>query len=254
MGAIMNGIALSKLWIPYGGTFLVFSDYMRPTLRLAALMKLQVCFVYTHDSIFLGEDGPTHQPIGELASLRAIPGLTVLRPADANETAECWRVAIEHRHGPVAFALSRQNLPILAETKEKAREGVKRGGYVLHDAEGGDPEIILIATGSEVWVALEAAKQLAGKGRRARVVSLPSWELFDAQPDDYRESVLPKNVRKRLAIEAASPMGWGKYVGLDGAVHGIERFGASAKYADLQKAFGFLPEDVVREAEGILVE
>ena len=138
-------------------------------------MKLQVCFVYTHDSIFLGEDGPTHQPIGELASLRAIPGLTVLRPADANETAECWRVAIEHRHGPVAFALSRQNLPILAETKEKAREGVKRGGYVLHDAEGGDPEIILIATGSEVWVALEAAKQLAGKGRRARVVSLPSW-------------------------------------------------------------------------------
>jgi transketolase len=248
----MNGIALSRLWIPYGGTFLVFSDYMRAAVRLAALTKLQSIFIYTHDSIFLGEDGPTHQPIGELASLRAIPGLTVLRPADANETAEAWRVAIEHRHGPIAFALTRQNLPILAETKEKAREGVKRGAYILHDPEGGDPEIILIATGSEVWVALEAAKQLAGKGRRARVVSLPSWELFDEQPDDYKESVLPNKIRKRLAIEAASPMGWHKYVGLDGEVHGVERFGASAPYKDLQKAFGFLPEDVVRHAEGVL--
>jgi len=252
MGSILNGIALSKFWIPYGGTFLVFSDYMRPPVRLAALMKLQVLFIYTHDSIFLGEDGPTHQPIGELASLRAIPGLTVLRPADANETAEAWRVAIEHRHGPVAFALTRQNIPILAETKEKAREGVKRGGYVLHDPEGGDPEIILIATGSEVWVALEAAKQLAGKGRRARVVSMPAWNLFDEQPDDYKESVFPNKIRKRLAIEAASPMGWGKYVGLDGEVHGVERFGASAPYKELQKAFGFLPEDVVRHAEAVL--
>ena len=252
MGAIMNGIALSKLWIPYGGTFLVFSDYMRSTVRLAALMKLQVCFIYTHDSIFLGEDGPTHQPIGELASLRAIPGLTVFRPADANETAEAWRVAIEHRHGPVAFALTRQNIPILAETKEKAREGVKRGAYVLHDAEGGDPEIILLATGSEVWVALEAAKQLAAKGTRARVVSMPSTELFEAQPDDYKESVLPNNIRKRLAIEASSPYGWHQYVGLDGEVHGIARFGASAKYADLQREFGFLPEDVVKHAEGLL--
>jgi transketolase len=252
MGAILNGIALSRLWIPYGGTFLVFSDYMRPTVRLAALMKLQSIFVYTHDSIFLGEDGPTHQPIGELASLRAIPGLTVLRPADANETAEAWRVAIEHRHGPVAFALTRQNLPILAETAEKAREGVARGGYVLHDPEGGEPEIILIATGSEVWVALEAAKQLAGKSVRARVVSLPSFEIFDMQPADYKESVLPNKIRKRLAIEAASPFGWERYVGLDGAIHGINRFGASAPYKEIQKEFKFLPEDVVKHAEEVL--
>jgi transketolase len=252
MGAILNGIALSRLWIPYGGTFLVFSDYMRPTVRLAALMKLQVLFVYTHDSIFLGEDGPTHQPIGELASLRAIPGLTVLRPADANETAEAWRVAVEHRYGPIAFALSRQNLPILAETAEKAREGVPRGGYILADPSEGEPEIILIATGSEVWLALEAAKQLTGKGRRVRVVSMPSWELYDAQPDDYKESVLPDKIRKRLAVEAAAPMGWHKYVGLDGDVHGIQRFGASAPYKQLQKELGFLPEDVVRHAEEVL--
>jgi transketolase len=252
MGSILNGIALSRLWIPYGGTFLVFSDYMRPPVRLAALMKLQVVFVYTHDSIFLGEDGPTHQPIGELASLRAIPGLMVIRPADANETAEAWRVAIEHRHGPTALALTRQNLPILEETAQKARAGVARGGYVLADPAGGEPEVILIATGSEVWLALEAAKQLAGKGVRARVVSLPCFSLFDAQPEDYRESVLPKKIRKRLAIEAASPFGWGKYVGLEGKVHGVERFGASAPYKDLQKAFGFLPEDVVKQVEGML--
>ena len=252
MGAIMNGIALSRIWIPYGGTFLVFSDYMRSTVRLAALMKLQSIFVYTHDSIFLGEDGPTHQPIGELASLRVIPGLTVLRPADANETAEAWRVAVEHRHGPIAFALSRQNLPILAETAEKAREGVPRGGYILSDPSEGEPEIILIATGSEVWLALDAAKQLTAKGRRVRVVSMPSWELYDAQPDDYKESVLPDKIRKRLAIEAAAPMGWHKYVGLDGDVHGIQRFGASAPYKQIQKELGFLPEDVVRHAEELL--
>ena len=252
MGAILNGIALSRIWIPYGGTFLVFSDYMRSTVRLAALMKLQSIFVYTHDSIFLGEDGPTHQPIGELASLRVIPGLTVLRPADANETAEAWRVAVEHRHGPIAFALSRQNLPILAETAEKAREGVPRGGYILSDPSEGEPEIILIATGSEVWLALDAAKQLTGKGRRVRVVSMPSWELYDAQPDDYKESVLPDKIRKRLAIEAAAPMGWHKYVGLDGDVHGIQRFGASAPYKQIQKELGFLPEDVVKHAEDLL--
>jgi transketolase len=252
MGAILNGIALSKLWIPYGGTFLVFSDYMRPPVRLAALMKLQSIFVYTHDSIFLGEDGPTHQPIGELASLRAIPGLLVMRPADANETAEAWRVAILHQHGPTALALTRQNLPILEETAKKAREGVAKGGYILSDPADGDPELILMATGSEVWLAVEAAKQLAAKGTRARVVSLPCFELFDRQPDAYKESVLPNHLRKRLAIEAASPFGWGQYVGLDGAVHGIDRFGASAPYKDLQKAFGFLPEDVVKAAEGLL--
>jgi transketolase len=211
-----------------------------------------VVFVYTHDSIFLGEDGPTHQPIGHLASLRVIPGLTVIRPADANETAEGWRAAIEHRHGPVAFALTRQNLPILEETAQKAREGLPRGAYVLSDPQDGEPEIILIATGSEVWLAVEAAKQLAAKGTRVRVVSMPCWEFYDDQPDDYKESVLPNKIRKRLAIEAGAPMGWHKYVGLDGDVHGIQRFGASAPYKQIQKEFGFLPEDVVKHAEELL--
>ncbi|HEX9944569.1 MAG TPA: transketolase [Thermoanaerobaculia bacterium] len=252
MGSTMNGIALSKLWIPYGGTFLIFSDYMRPPVRLAALMKVQTIYVYTHDSIFLGEDGPTHQPISQLASLRAIPNLTVIRPADANETAEAWRVAIEHRHGPVALALTRQAIPILEETAQKAREGLPRGAYVLHDPEDGDPEVLLIATGSEVWVTLEAARQLAGKGIRARVVSMPSWELFDGQPREYQESVLPPAIRKRVAVEAAAPFGWHKYVGLEGQIHGIERFGASAPYKDLQKAFGFTPEDVARRVEGMV--
>jgi transketolase len=252
MGASLNGMALSKLWIPYGGTFMVFSDYMRPSVRLAALMKLQVIFVYTHDSIFLGEDGPTHQPESHLASLRSIPGLTVFRPADANETAEAWRVAIGHRHGPVALALTRQALPVLEGTAQKAREGVSRGAYVLLDPAEGDPEILLLATGSEVSITLEAGKALAGKGTRVRVVSMPSWELFDEQPEEYRHSVLPPEVRKRLAVEAAVPFGWHKYVGLDGIVHGIERFGASAPYKALAKEFGFTPEDVVKRAEGLL--
>jgi transketolase len=252
MGSIMNGIALSRLWIPYGGTFLIFYDYMRPPVRLASLMKIQTIYVYTHDSIFLGEDGPTHQPIEQLAGLRSVPGLTLIRPADANETAEAWRVAIEHRHGPVALALTRQNLPILEETAKGAREGLPKGAYVLSDPVQGNPEIILMATGSEVWLAVDAAKQLTEKGRRVRVVSMPSWALFDAQPQEYRDSVLPPTLRKRLAIEAATPFGWHKYVGLDGEVHGIERFGASSPYKDLQKAFGFLPEDVVKRAERLL--
>jgi transketolase len=252
MGSIMNGMALSRLFIPYGGTFLIFSDYMRPPIRLAGLMKLQAIYVFTHDSIFLGEDGPTHQPISQLASLRGIPGLTVLRPADANETAEAWRVAIEHRHGPVALALTRQGLPILAETGEKAREGVARGGYVLLDPPQGDPELILLATGSEVSITLAAGKTLQEKGVRARVVSLPCWELFDAQPREYRDEILPPAVRKRLAVEAAAPLGWHKYVGLDGDVHGIVRFGASAPYKDLAREFGFTAEKVVEKAEGLL--
>ncbi len=176
----------------------------------------------------------------------------MLRPADANETAEAWRIAIEHRHGPVALALTRQNLPILQETADKAREGVHRGAYVLHDPADGDPEIILMATGSEVWVTLEAAKQLAEKGIRARVVSMPSWELFEAQPKDYRESVLPNTLRKRLAVEAAGSFGWDKWVGLDGEIHAIERFGASAPYKDLQREFGFRPEDVVARVVGMV--
>jgi len=252
MGSAMNGIALSRLWIPYGGTFLIFSDYMRPPIRLAALMKLQVVFVYTHDSIFLGEDGPTHQPISQLASLRSIPGLTVIRPADANETAEAWRVAVEHRHGPVALALTRQKIPILEEIASRARDGVARGAYVVLDPAEGDPEALILATGSEVWVAVGAAKQLAGEGVRVRVVSMPSWELFDAQPKEYRDQVLPPGVRKRLAVEAAAPFGWHKYVGLEGEVHGLERFGASAPDKDLQKFFGFTPEEVAKRVRGML--
>jgi transketolase len=252
MGAIMNGLALSKLWIPYGGTFLIFSDYMRPPVRLAALMRLQVIYVYTHDSIFLGEDGPTHQPISQLASLRSIPNLTVIRPADANETAEAWRIALEHRHGPVALALTRQGLPILRETAEKAREGVRRGAYVLFESGEGEPEILLLATGSEVSITLEAGRQLAARGTRVRVVSLPSWELFDEQPREYRDSILPPAVRRRLAVEAGAPFGWHKYVGLDGEIHAVERFGASAPYKALAKEFGFTPEDVLKRAEELL--
>jgi transketolase len=251
MGSALNGMALSRLWIPYGGTFLIFSDYMRPPVRLAALMGLQVIYIYTHDSIFLGEDGPTHQPISQLASLRSIPNLTVIRPADACETAEAWRVAIEHRHGPTALALTRQNLPILEETAARAREGLPRGGYVLLDPAEGEPEVILIATGSEVHLAIEAAKRLADRVR-ARVVSLPSWELFDRQPLTYRDSVLPPAVRKRLAIEAAAPFGWHKYVGTEGEIHGIERFGASAPAKDLQREFGFTVDAVVARVEGLL--
>jgi transketolase len=252
MGAALNGISLSGLYRPYGGTFLIFSDYMRPSIRLAALMKRPVIYVFTHDSIFLGEDGPTHQPVSQLASLRAIPNLTVIRPADAAETAAAWQVAIANQSGPTALVLTRQNLPILAETVEKARQSLPRGGYVLLDAPGGEPEILLLATGSEVSITLEAAKTLQAEGIRARMVSLPSWELFEAQPAEYRESVLPKNVRVRLAVEAATPYGWHKHVGLDGDIHGVGRFGASAPYKDLAKAFGFTAEDVAAHARKLL--
>ena len=252
MGSTMNGISLSRLWIPYGGTFLIFSDYMRPPIRLAALMKLQVIYIFTHDSIFLGEDGPTHQPISQLASLRSIPNLTVLRPADANETTEAWRVAVEHRHGPTALVLTRQNLPVLEETVRLAREGFAHGAYVLHDPEGGDPEILLLATGSEVWVTLAAAKKVADEGIRARVVSMPSWELFDRQPQAYRNAVLPPSVRKRLAVEAATPFGWHKYVGTEGEIHGIERFGASAPYKDLAREFGYTPGQVAERVRQMM--
>src|SRR5579864_3995146 len=240
MGAALSGISLSGLWLPYGGTFLIFSDYMRPPVRLACLMKLQVIYVYTHDSIFLGEDGPTHQPISQLASLRSLPGMTVIRPADACETAAAWRAAIEHRDGPTALVLTRQALPILEETRRLAPAGVPRGAYVLAElapagaagpiagteagaaapattgapAAAPPPDLLLLATGSEVSLAYEAAKLLAAKGVRVRLVSMPSWELFDRQPVEYRDAVLPPGVRKRLAVEAAAPFGWHKYVGL----------------------------------------
>jgi len=268
MGSALSGIALSRLWLPYGGTFLIFSDYMRPPIRLACLMKLQVIYVFTHDSIFLGEDGPTHQPISQLASLRSVPGMTVIRPADACETAAAWRAAIENREGPTALVLTRQALPILEETRQRAAAGVPRGAYVLAEPEpagasGGTgagtagaaappPELLLLATGSEVSLAYESAKRLAARGVRVRVVSMPSWELFDRQPADYRDTVLPPGVRKRLAIEAAAPFGWHKYVGLDGEVHAIEHFGASAPAKQLYEPFGFTPEKIVERALRLL--
>ena len=251
MGSAMNGLALSG-FRPFGGTFLIFSDYMRPTIRLAALMQQPVVYVFTHDSIFLGEDGPTHEPIEHLAALRAIPNLVVLRPGDAHETAEAWRVAITRRQGPTALALTRQKLPVLEEAKARGREGVSRGGYVLADAEGGEPELVLLATGSEVHVALAAQKLLAAEGVRARVVSLPSFELFAQQSADYRDAVLPPAVTRRLAIEAGRPFGWDRWVGPQGDVLGLDRFGESAKYEDLAKHFGFTPENVAARARALV--
>jgi transketolase len=228
MGAILNGLALHGGVIPYGATFLIFSDYMRPAIRLAALSELPVIYVFTHDSVGLGEDGPTHQPIEHLAALRAMPQLTLIRPADANETAVAWRVALTHRHGPVALALTRQNLPIFDRTQMAAADGLEQGAYILLDAEGATPDLILIASGSEVALAVQARQQLAHHDVRARVVSMPSWELFERQSPAYREAVLPPAVRKRLVIEAGVPQGWHYYVGPEGDIIGLTRFGASA--------------------------
>ena len=251
MGSILNGMAVSGL-IPYGATFLIFSDYCRPTIRLAALMEVHSIFVFTHDSVFLGEDGPTHEPIEQVPSLRAIHNLCFIRPADANETAVAWRVAVEHRGGPVAMALTRQNLPIFDRAKYGSAEGLTRGAYVLADAKGKTPEIILIATGSEVALALEAYEKLSAEGIAARVVSMPSWDLFEKQTQTYRDEVLPPGVTARLAIEAASPFGWERYVGLKGGVIGINRYGASAPYKVIAEKLGFTPVNVVKRAHEIL--
>ena len=247
MGAIANGMALHGGTIPYTATFLIFSDYMRPTIRLAALMKQRVVYVFTHDSIGLGEDGPTHQPIEQLLALRAIPDLMALRPADATETVEAWKVALERRHSPTALVLSRQGLPVLDREVLAAAGGVQRGGYVLWQATE-RPEVILIATGSEVHIALDAGKTLEGQGIGARVVSLPSWELFDSQPAEYRHSVLPPTLKARVSIEAATPLGWERYVGLDGAAIGLSHFGASAPAEVLYQKFGLTVQRVVDEA------
>jgi transketolase len=252
MGTILNGLALHGGIRPYGATFLVFSDYMRPPMRLAAMMKLPVIYVFTHDSVGLGEDGPTHQPVEQLAALRAIPGLTVIRPADANETAVAWRVAIVHRQGPVVLALTRQNVPVIDRTRYASAEGLARGAYVLAEAASGQPAIILIAAGSEVPLALGAYEQLAQQGIAARVVSMPSWELFDQQPQAYRDEVLPPSVTARLAIEAGVPQGWHKYVGSAGEVIALNRFGASAPFKVLFEHFGFTVENVVRVACSVL--
>ncbi len=253
MGAILNGLALHGGVIPYGGTFLVFSDYMRPTIRLAAMMHLPVVYVWTHDSVWIGEDGPTHQPVEHLAALRAIPNLVVIRPCDANETAEAWRVALRRRNGPTALALTRQNLPILDRSGMAGAENLARGAYILQDAPEGSPDLVLIATGSEVHLALAAQEELRARGVRARVVSMPSWELFEEQSSEYRAAVLPPDV-PRMAVEAASPMGWERYVGPNGAVIGIHRFGASAPYKVLMEKFGFTPSVVVERAWKLLAE
>ena len=251
MGSIAVGMALHGGVIPYTATFFIFSDYMRPPMRLAALMGQRAIFVFTHDSVALGEDGPTHQPIEQLIGLRAVPNLVVIRPADATETAEAWKAALERRDGPTALVLTRQGMPVLDRTAYASAAGLQRGGYVLREAPG-DPQAILIATGSEVQIALDAAKLLDDRGVAARVVSLPSWEIFDAQPASYRESVLPRGVRARVSVEAAGTLGWERYVGLDGASVGVDRFGASAPYKRIYQELGLSPGHVADEAEALV--
>ena len=250
MAAITNGLALHGGILPYAGTFLVFSDYMRPALRLAALSRAKNIFVFTHDSVGLGEDGPTHQPVEHLMSLRAMPHLTVIRPADANETGMAWRIAIEH-NGPVALILTRQKVPILDPKRYPIREGVPRGAYVLSEAKKGAPEMVIVATGSEVHLALDAQKELWDQGIEARVVSMPSWEFFEEQPSEYRRTVLPPELPK-LAVEAGSPLGWYKYVGDTGDVIGLERFGASAPGGTVLENLGFNVREVVSRASALV--
>jgi len=252
MGTMLNGLALHGGVRPVGSTFLIFSDYMRPAIRLAALSRLPVIYVFTHDSIGLGEDGPTHQPIEQLAALRAIPELTVIRPADATEVVEAWRVALLERDGPVALVLTRQKVPVIDRTKYAPANGLRLGGYVLADAPGGAPAVILIGTGSELELVLAAYETLAAAGIAVRAVSMPSIELFARQPQAYRDAVLPPAVRARLAVEAASPAPWYRWVGDRGAVLGIERFGASAPYQRIYQEFGLTAEAVVRRAKQLL--
>jgi transketolase len=249
--AISNGLSLSKLR-PLWSTYLTFSDYAKPAIRLSALMELPVIHVFTHDSIGLGEDGPTHQPVEHLAALRAIPALDVIRPCDANEVAEAWRAAMDRHHQPVALVLTRQDVPIIDRSRYASAEGLRRGGYVLADPDDGDPEVILIATGSEVALAVESHEQLVSDGVRSRVVSLPCWELFDRQDEAYRESVLPDAVTARVSIEEASTLGWDRYVGENGAKIGMHTFGSSAPLKDVQTKFGFTPEKVVEAAKEVL--
>jgi transketolase len=248
--AISNGLALSKLR-PVWSTYLTFSDYARPAIRLSSLMELPVIHWFSHDSIGLGEDGPTHQPVEQLASLRAVPGLNVIRPCDANEVSEAWRVMMQQRHQPTALILTRQDAPILDRSVYASAEGLARGGYVLADADG-EPEVILIATGSEVALAIGAYEELRSDGVQARVVSLPSWYLFDLQEDDYRESVLPRAVQARVAVEQGSTLGWDRYVGPQGQIVGMHTFGASAPLKEVQRKFGFTPERVAEAAKELL--
>ena len=251
MGAILNGIALHRGFIAYGGTFLIFSDYMRPSIRLAALTHLRPIYVFTHDSIGLGEDGPTHQPIEQLSTLRAIPNMTVIRPADATEVVEAWRAAISHTGGPVALVLTRQKVAVIDRTKYGPASGLHRGGYVLAEAPSGKPNVVLMGTGSEVELVLGACEQLKADGQQARAVSMPCLEYFAKQPEDYRDSVLPPGV-PRIAVEAAAPQSWYRWVGDKGVIMGIERFGASAPYQRIYKELGLTVDAVVAQVRNLL--
>jgi transketolase len=253
MGSIMNGMSLTGGMIPYGATFLIFSDYMRPPIRLGCIMERHVIYVYTHDSIGLGEDGPTHQPVEQLSALRAIPNMTLIRPADASETAEAWRAALKHKEGPVALVLTRQKLSFIDRTKYASAGGLARGAYVLADAPGGTPEVVLMSSGSEVGLVLDAQKKLEADGVRARAVSMPSHELFARQDAAYRNSVLPRGIR-RIAMEAAHPMSWYRWVGDDGVILGIERFGASAPAARIFTELGFTVERIVDTAKKLVAK
>jgi len=251
MGAVLNGLSLSKVRA-FGAGFLIFSDYGRPAIRLAALMELPVIYLFTHDSIGVGEDGPTHQPVEQLASLRAIPGLITIRPADANEVVEAWRLIMQRAHEPVALILSRQALPTLDRLRYGSASGVARGAYVVADASGREPDVILLATGSEVSLCLSAYDELASLGVAARVVSMPSWELFERQTQVYRDSVIPPSVRARVSVEQASTFGWSRYVGDAGASIGMTTFGASAPLQQLQEKFGFTVANVVATAQDVV--
>ncbi len=252
MGSIMNGMAMYGGVIPYGGTFFVFSDYLKPTIRLAALSKVKIIFVFTHDSIGLGEDGPTHQPIEHLASLRAIPNTLVLRPADANETVEAWKRAINHKDGPVCLILSRQKLSVLNRNKFSSASGFQKGAYVIKDSN--NPQLVLIASGSEVDLALKSAEKLEAEKINTRVISFPSWELFEAQPEEYKESVFPKSVKARVAIEAGVKQGWEKFVGDSGDIISIEKFGASAPDKILFEKYGFTVENVIATSKKVIAK
>jgi len=254
MGSTLSGMALHGGLLPFGSTFLIFSDYMRPAIRLAALMKLHVIYVFTHDSIAVGEDGPTHQPVEQLLSLRVIPGLTVIRPADANETAEAWRIAVENKNGPTAIILTRQNVPVMDRGRFSPAIGVRKGAYILSDSSPSKPEVILIATGSEVHLALEVHEKLLAEGIKTRVVSMPSWELFEQQPEKYRQEVLPSDVTQRISIEAGVTLGWHRYVGREGEIIGIDHFGASAPGNILLKEFGFTPENILHRVRSLLTK
>jgi transketolase len=252
MGAVLNGMAAHGGTLPFGATFLIFSDYMRPPMRLAAMMKLHVIYVFTHDSIAVGQDGATHQPIEQLAGLRAVPGLTVIRPCDANETAVGWRVALETRDRPIVLVLTRQKLPTFDRSQCAAAESLRKGAYILADAPNGKPDIILIASGSEVALVMSARQLLKERNVMARVVAMPSWDLFNAQPQSYRDEVLSPSVRARLAVEMGSPQGWYRYVGDSGSVLGIDHFGASAPGDVVMREYGFTAENVCQRALALL--